>query len=164
MAILFQKCEKYGRTSHTQKWAARTHTRTLFRKDFARTRTHATAHRTCACAYAPSQLIPWFLRGHLWLQQILLAGWAKFKQEPKFAAVKCDLLKTNTFSLRLSSYNFRIQNDLSSSECYFCIFRSERPKYDIQLNLMYFLMTFIICASSFCATELRKLKWYLGYF
>ena len=33
--------------------------RTLFRKDFARTRTRATTHRTCACAHAPSQLIPW---------------------------------------------------------------------------------------------------------
>ena len=32
--------------------------RTLFRKDFARTRTRATANRTCACAHAPSQLIP----------------------------------------------------------------------------------------------------------
>ena len=31
--------------------------RTLSRMDFARTRTRATAHRTCACAHAPSQLI-----------------------------------------------------------------------------------------------------------
>jgi len=34
--------------------------RTLFRMDFARTRTRATAHRTCACAHAPSQLRPCF--------------------------------------------------------------------------------------------------------
>ena len=34
--------------------------RTLFRMEFARTRTRATAHRTCACAHAPSQLIPWY--------------------------------------------------------------------------------------------------------
>ena len=37
------------------------HTRTsrsLSRMDFARTRTRATTHRTCACAHAPSQLIP----------------------------------------------------------------------------------------------------------
>ena len=38
--------------------------RTLFRKDFARTRTRATAHRTCVCAHAPSQLIPWILGAH----------------------------------------------------------------------------------------------------
>ena len=42
------KNEPHARTSHT-----------LFRKDFARTR--ATAHRTCVCAHAPSQLIPWKL-------------------------------------------------------------------------------------------------------
>ena len=36
-----------ARTSHT-----------CFRVHFARTRTCATAHRTCACAHAPSQLIP----------------------------------------------------------------------------------------------------------
>ena len=35
--------------------------RTLSRMDFARTCTRATAHRTCACAHAPSQLIPCIL-------------------------------------------------------------------------------------------------------
>ena len=35
--------------------------RKLFRKDFARTRTRATAHRMCACAHAPSQLIPYYV-------------------------------------------------------------------------------------------------------
>ena len=41
-------------------WACdvRSHFCTLFRKDFARTRSRATAHCTCACAHAPSQLVP----------------------------------------------------------------------------------------------------------
>ena len=37
-----------------------------------------------------------------------LASWAKFKQEPKDAAVKVDLLKTNAFS--------RLKNDLEDSQ------------------------------------------------
>ena len=36
--------------------------RTHLRLPFARTRTRATAHRTCACAHAPSQLTPWKIR------------------------------------------------------------------------------------------------------
>ena len=51
-----QKCD---RTSHTQNEPHARTSRTLFKMDFARTRTRATAHRTCACAHAPSQLIPW---------------------------------------------------------------------------------------------------------
>ena len=42
-----QKCPR-AHTSHT-----------CFKSLFARTRTRATAHRTCACAHAPSQPMPW---------------------------------------------------------------------------------------------------------
>ena len=41
------KIGPHARTSHT-----------CFRVHFARTHTCATAHHTCACAHAPSQLIP----------------------------------------------------------------------------------------------------------
>ena len=57
-----EKCAKSDRTLYAQKRAARTHIPHTFRMDFARTRTRATAHRTCACAHAPSQLIPWFFQ------------------------------------------------------------------------------------------------------
>ena len=51
-----KKCAKSDRTSHAQKRAARTHIPHTFQNGF-RTHTRATAHRTCACAHAPSQLI-----------------------------------------------------------------------------------------------------------
>ena len=45
-----------------QKWSRAHTSHTCFKSLFARTRTRATAHRTCACAHAPSQPIPCKLR------------------------------------------------------------------------------------------------------
>ena len=57
MATLFKKVCKIWVPHRTPKNQPHARTsRTLFRMDFARTR--VTAHRTCACAHAPSQLIP----------------------------------------------------------------------------------------------------------
>ena len=61
LVVLFQKvCKSViaHRTPKNEPHARTSHT--LFRMDFAHTRTRATAHRTCACAHAPSQLIPWY--------------------------------------------------------------------------------------------------------
>ena len=41
-----------------QKWSHAHTSHIWFKSLFTRTRTHATAHRTCACAHAPSQPIP----------------------------------------------------------------------------------------------------------
>ena len=71
-----QKC---GRTSHAQNEPHALTSRTLFRMDFARTRTRATAHRTCACAHAPSQLIPCIL---------LITNYSTFMNELKKLLMK----------------------------------------------------------------------------
>ena len=42
-----------------QKWSRAHTSHTCFKSLFARTRTRATAHRTCACAHAPSQPMSW---------------------------------------------------------------------------------------------------------
>ena len=42
-----------------QKWSRAHTSHTCFKSLFAGTRTRATAHRTCACAHAPSQPMPW---------------------------------------------------------------------------------------------------------
>ena len=59
VAFFLPFCSKnvHDRTSHAKNEPHARTSRTLFRMDFARTRTRATAHRTCACAHAPSQLI-----------------------------------------------------------------------------------------------------------
>ena len=60
-----KKCAKVCKSAITHRTPkkgphART-SRTISRMDFAHTSTCSTAHRTCACAYAPSQLIPCIL-------------------------------------------------------------------------------------------------------